>query len=503
MSQHQTYALLDQDPNTSRTSSETLQGLEDANDIVLSEKASRLHHCTRYLLISRDLTFSCLLGIIPSFLRPRPTSHPPKRLHHTAYLDGVRGVAAVAVVSYHMLVDRWADYESGYVVSSPTHSMLQLPFLRLVASGRGMVTTFFVLSGFVLSYKPLRCARAGDLHGLLETLASSVFRRPFRLYLATAPSMLIAMFMLRAGIAHWLDWDKKVTFLEQVEDWLEDFFTMANPFRGVDSCGRWGPAYNGPLWTMPLEFRGSMVVFVVVLGLSRLRPRARMLGVLGLALFCLYKLSWDVYLFLVGVLIAEIDILREAERVDAEGLEQDCQEKHIVSTRSRLRRLGLSIVQTFLFLACMHVLTFPTIWHETLGFETLGSMMPAFISESGCMDIVQFTWLSIGASCIILLLVSSPMLQRPFTTAFAQYLGRVSFSLYMVHAFVVFTVSWWARDRVWEAWGLVGHGHWITYLIAWILAFWAADIYCRVFDENAVVVGKWVYDKLSVEMMSI
>jgi hypothetical protein len=94
----------------------------------------------------------------PSFLhQPLPThnSRPPRALHSASYLDGLRGVAALIVFIDHFTIHCFENMKFGYGSSPENNHSIQLPILKLVYSGRASVGVFFVVIGFVLSYKPL------------------------------------------------------------------------------------------------------------------------------------------------------------------------------------------------------------------------------------------------------------------------------------------------------------------------------------------------------------
>ena len=63
-----------------------------------------------------------------------------------------------------------------------------------------MVVIFFVISGYVLSYRSLKLARQGKQVELLDSLASSVFRRWLRLHLPVAASCLLAFIFARLDL---------------------------------------------------------------------------------------------------------------------------------------------------------------------------------------------------------------------------------------------------------------------------------------------------------------
>lgn len=111
-----------------------------------------------------------LAPLKPSFLRGSSSAAKPPRLHRTSYLDGLRGVAALFVVfahyeatyfpsldaAWHAGISRDAGVEDAQSGEHQSNSnLLQLPIIRAVYKGPFMVAIFFVVSGQVLSQKPL------------------------------------------------------------------------------------------------------------------------------------------------------------------------------------------------------------------------------------------------------------------------------------------------------------------------------------------------------------
>ena len=117
------------------------------------------------------------LALIPSPIQRRLAPHlsKPPRIHPTSYLDGLRGLASLIVFVHHYTCEYVYPYVAYYGVSNERvpSSPVQLPFVRVIYAGRPMVHIFFVISGFVLSKKPLELARANDYDGLLTTRKNS------------------------------------------------------------------------------------------------------------------------------------------------------------------------------------------------------------------------------------------------------------------------------------------------------------------------------------------
>lgn len=149
----------------------------------------------------RVLTVRFLFFLIPSFLQGRPALDQqirPAKLSPTAYLDGMRGLAALFVYFCHYFYQAFIIAE-GWGCGETNYHILKLPFLRLWYQGPAAVCVFFVISGYALCYRPLKLIRSNNVADFSTTMSSLVFRRFIRLYLPTACSTLMVVFFLRMG----------------------------------------------------------------------------------------------------------------------------------------------------------------------------------------------------------------------------------------------------------------------------------------------------------------
>lgn len=118
-----------------------------------------------------------------------------------------------------------------------------------------MVTIFFVVSGFAISYKALRQMRNRQFAPVLETLASSVFRRGTRLYLPTNVSSLISMMLRVAQLYPVNPWPPltlpsvQPTFGAQLYDWSLNWLVLINPFQPINVGDPYPPPYDSHLWS--------------------------------------------------------------------------------------------------------------------------------------------------------------------------------------------------------------------------------------------------------------
>lgn len=100
--------------------------------------------------LQRHWISSLLLFFLPSFVssyfRPNSSTARTKPLHETAYLDGLRGVAAFVVYLHHTQLMYRRDSLYGYGSIPDSRHFLQLPFFRIIVGGQAAVTLFFVIS---------------------------------------------------------------------------------------------------------------------------------------------------------------------------------------------------------------------------------------------------------------------------------------------------------------------------------------------------------------------
>ncbi|KAI9746778.1 MAG: hypothetical protein M1835_002432, partial [Candelina submexicana] len=200
--------------------------------------------------------------------------------------------------------------------------LLQLPPFRILAMGPAAVAIFFIISGFVLTQRPLRLARGQQWEEVSHTLSSSIIRRPIRLFLplfiATFISMLLTyMNLMDNGID---DEYCLVTILEptapaavnfplQIAQWLRVVWQSLN----VWDWSVYFPPYDHHLWTISTEFRGSMALFFATLMLCRLKSWARLTLVCLSIIYSVIWLRWDMALFLFGFLFAETSQIKNSK----------------------------------------------------------------------------------------------------------------------------------------------------------------------------------------------
>ncbi|OIW28905.1 acyltransferase [Coniochaeta ligniaria NRRL 30616] len=459
----------------------------------------------------RSYMLKAAILLLPSFLQPRTFSIPARncRLSPTAYLDGLRGLAALFVVFCHYSYTSF-DIAEGWGYKNRNYNILRLPIIRLFYQGPAMVAIFFVVSGYALSLKPLKLMRSRSGDGSFgKTLGSSVFRRGMRLFIPTAASTLLVAVLIRVGLYEWTrefsgdrryirhpreqHYHRLATTGEQVRDWAWHMFYFVHVWGWEKFGGSTG--LDQHLWTIPVEFRASMFLFLTMAGTSGLKTGARWATVAGLMCFTYRSDRWEMLLFFAGMLLAEWDLIRRAHEPTSSSLLLP----HDTSLpRSQRKAKVVMWAWMALGILALFLLSQPDEGHEaTPGWVFLSSAIPDWWSDK------YRYWQCVGAVLLVLCVAHSPETWQPlFNTRPVQYLGKISYAIYLMHGPVLHTAGYAIQRWAWGITGVEGVAYNWGFALASVfvlpLIVWAADVFWRVVDAPVVRFARWFEGKCSV-----
>jgi peptidoglycan/LPS O-acetylase OafA/YrhL len=450
---------------------------------------------------------SLIIFLLPSFSPIRREQGNDRKVHPTAYLDGVRGVAAFCVVLYHVVSVYFKRTLFGWNGTSQ-NLFFQLPWIRLIISGHTMVALFFVVSGFSISYTPLKRIHSKDLAGFSTSLASSVFRRHLRLFLPCLVITFSDMLLVYTGVDQGRLRMPRASLSIQLEDWFNDFVDMCNPTRSI-YIGDWvhlGSRYAGHLWTVPVEFRGSMVVYLLLCAGARMPAKIRIGLVTGLGFFWGYYTHWDLMLFLSGMVLADMRLMRTESTVQlgsSKGIQGGVTHTSVPTTITKRISIAKNSFWILNFLLASYILSIQGIAEYPHGggdpgYVFLWSLTPFQYTNS--VHWYRF-WPAVGSIYLVFIIDNCPLLQRIFTLRFTQYLGFISFALYLIHVPVINTFAAMFLEKIWQITGYSTPArYWWGFCLAYIFVLlgmlWGADVFTRAVDEKCVKFSKWVFDKL-------
>ncbi|KAF3931163.1 hypothetical protein ABW19_dt0200367 [Dactylella cylindrospora] len=476
-----------------------------------------------------------LMYLLPSFIAGHitPTNHQRSgKLSPTAWLDGLRGLACFIVVVYHSTYIYFASQEAVYDGVKNTN-FLQLPIVKLIHSGPPMVKIFYIISGFALTCKAVSLTRVSgpiDTQSLLGNLSSSIWKRYLRLYLPCAASFILCALMVSVGMFEVLPKGRRPRWirgkveprppmeagvLSQLRFSFWDFhqFAVENTFfQGAQSY-----VTDIHLWTIPVEFRESISLFIIVAGGCMLKRYLRTYVIMPL-LFCflIYHAKWELCLFLFGYFLAELhsDMVQKPTVLPTEST--------TVGEKQQPRRPHrFTIVYIFTLLLGFYFTSYPYAVPDatlTTGYGFLHSSTPHnyIRTRPKHKDNSRDFWQSIGACLVVWSIMHLPRIQTSILcNKVAQYLGKISFSLYLIHGHINRTLGYYVVTSGWNA---VGIWYWdrknhqgevvngceglrtIVVLAAFFIttpaSIWCSDVFWRAIDMQSVRFVRWLEGKI-------
>jgi len=279
------------------------------------------------------------------------------------------------------------------------------------------------------------------------------------------------------------------------------------PFLGDDQQNANSPTEIA----IPIEYRGSIVIFVVLLALCKAKQAPR---IVIMTIFVAYILKighWEMCLFLGGMLLAEIQFLRREIFPEQSSRPNDLTSP-LASRKgltSHLQKYLQHLLTFCLLLMGLFLVGFPDLKSEsTPGLVRIHEWTP---EPYRAFYLIQKFWNTLGALLVLTAISfsppmgiaedSTPLLQIPYNTALAQYMGDISFSLYMVHGPINYGIGWAmlvaAKAAGPEQSYLWAFGKFFVVVLG--LSIWVADIFWRLVDSQSTIFGKWIASKCFVQ----
>lgn len=381
----------------------------------------------------------------------------PKR--KLIYLDGIRGLAAFAVVISHYIQVFYPAALNGRLEQA--HSKWDTWYgyspVNLFYNGQFAVCLFFVLSGYVLSVKMFE--QDHDRDALQKLLHSSAIRRYIRLALPAALSVILVYLAIISNLVYLQEiWDLTWT------DMKMNYYALDTNLYTVIKAAIFDPffrfkshPYNPVLWTMSYELAGSFLVFSFVALFANMKKRWIVYLVLSIVFIQTYFVA-----FLWGMLLA--DLLR---------LKWLNNKKTTILVLLMGLYLGsapyTSLIGTMY--APIEIVTNHINWWSQFKID------PRLLARN------------LGAAMVLFALLRSNMMQRAFSWQPFAYLGQISFSIYLIHFTFLNTFSAFLFSRV------IDHFSYnlafaITFIVSMVPLFVLSHYYMKYIDQGAIKLAR-------------
>ncbi len=343
-------------------------------------------------------------------------------------LDGLRGVAALVVVIHHVYQiarpylepahDAWAAGSLWWALSATP--------AKLLTAGSEAVLVFFVLSGVVVPLPALR----GGRFSWAGYLVSRVIRLCVPVWAALAFATVSILAIPRdASMVVDGSWVERANGTSVHVSRLVEQALLSSPSYATDPV----------LWSLHWELVFSLLlpVFLVLARLVRRFWVAAVLACFALTIVAKVVDSDTLrYLpvFFVGTLIAvNLETLRQWAKRRLDG---------------RMRRV---------------------LWWSGLVASLLAIvaswMSRPLVSSSSVLSMALGSLAVVGAGGLVACAICFPPVVRALSARVPQWLGRFSFSLYLVHLPIIVSLTYVVGDGSWPLVGLVGVP--LSLLAAW------------------------------------
>lgn len=263
----------------------------------------------------------------------------------------------------------------------------------------------------------------------------------------------------------------------------------ANPF----NFNHYHPRYDPHTYTIPMELRGSMVLYTFLLGTAALKAKWRIGTAAALSAYALTLGRWDIGTFVGGMVLSEVDVLRSSDPSEVGPDDRAILyalgggKGGAARAARQMSPLRARALRWLLIFVALWLLSYPDAAAEyTPGFRMLAWLAPRYYIPMSKWMYYQ----AIGALLLIPCVLRSPTLRGLLEGSVAQYLGKVSFSFYLVHGPVLHSLGFWIMPRLFELFGRP-----VGYVMGWFMLLSATlklVSYWQVLDNWSVTVGRRV-----------
>jgi len=320
------------------------------------------------------------------------------------YLDGLRGWAALFVLFHHLLLAFAPDGHEAGIKTSPAAAPLSF-----LTDGPLAVSIFFILSGIVLTAAVTAAGEKGTRIGLVALALKRWLRLGLPIF--AAGLVVLALLSLQVDRSIAIGWAAESSWMRKffppaydpgVLDVLREAFVTA--FVGPET-----PVHDPVLWTIRIEFPGSLLIFLLALYLPAGWLRLGLGLVTGIALALVPQglpggwIANYCSLFALGLVLHDLvwlDARREIEPGAWRG------------------PVGVTLVICGL---CLFPLFGLSVYDPAAS--------PPDPARQAILGTSQ-----IRAGLVVAGVMLAPVLQQFLSNMVSGFLGRVSFGLYLLHA---------------------------------------------------------------------
>lgn len=375
------------------------------------------------------------------------------------YLDGLRGLAAFAVVLNHFVLAFYPALFSGTDphthLSAGKEFFLSGTMFNIFYNGNFAVCIFFILSGFVLSHKFL-------VQKDHEIITEAAVKRYVRLVIPVSVSVFLAFVLMKFSLFY-----NQQAAVVSGSNWLSGFWSFTPTFQSALDQTFLGAfftnvfEYNATLWTIAFEFMGSFLIFGFLALFGTMKNRSWAYLVAIMLFFQTYYLA-----FILGILLSDL----------------------LAHRNSLVRQFDKSkLLRTLLLLIGLFLGSYPT--GRFVDGTMYGFLQNGFIANPAVFYNV------IGAFFVIIVLLDSKRMQKIFSFKFFLFLGEISFAMYLLHFIIIGSFASFVFLKV-VPYLSYGYAVLSSFMLSVALIFLVSRLMYLYVDINAVNLSKLLYQRI-------
>ena len=394
------------------------------------------------------------------------------------HLESLRGFAALIVCFAHLAYVFFPYLimgEKGHMIHGSREYTQTFEWgewfvttpLQFFVGGQFAVSIFFILSGYVLTYKFL-----GERDLLSKiTVMGALVKRPFRLLPLCFVSVVLMVVLVKSHWIQFYEFNQQYDLVTPKYD-FEKFYAWLNiPITfGFLLDHTMTSFINGVLWTIGVEIRGSILCFLCLLFFGHLKWRWIVFSAIWIASY--FNLPrpffFGMEFFFFGMLMADLV-------------------KHKAFWLNKVP----SIVKWVLLLLGLYMGSFPSFMDHSLTqgtlFEPL-AVLPTFARFPVSVSAYY------GAYLVFFVVITSQTLQQVLKHPFGVWLGSISFSLYVFHFMAFVTLG--VQVFMWLEGSSLILQYSVSAFVSMLFALLLAQLLTYTIDKPSVFVAntisKWV-----------
>lgn len=332
------------------------------------------------------------------------------------YMDGLRGIGAVMVYFCHFVYTFYYAAYSLNPAQANTNTAMEAALgktpVNLIYNGPFAVQLFFVISGYVLCISYFKTKNR-------RKLRDGAAKRYLRLLVPIAFTNLMIFSLMKLGAYH----NVEVSFLTQ-STWVDKFNAAKADFWSVLQETFFGAffvignkTYNAVLWTVPYLFLGGLMVYTVAAVVGNWKYRYVVyIGLIFLLFFGKRNITIHFIAIFSGYVLCDVTM-----------------------TQNKWMELlkKTKVLIPLFFLLGIYLASYPNAY----GTERFPIAAGSIYAILGTPMVVPFHLA--GAFFLVLAVLNSKRLQGIFGNCVFRYLGKRSFSLFLVHFPMIATFSCW------------------------------------------------------------